>query len=217
MQNLKYEKFPTQFFKPKSLVILFHGIGADAFDLLPLAKHWSLNLNKTKFYSLHAPFKYSLAPLGRQWFDLQDRDQTRILEEIELIKPMIICFLKKKIEKYSLDFKDLILVGFSQGTMVALNIALSMEEEIMAVLGYSGGIILTKSGKINIKSKPNICLIHGVDDDVVPIKMMQTSEAILKENNLLMESHSIKNLGHDINDSGMEIGEKFLVKYLLKC
>ena len=86
MQGLKYEKFPDHDLKPNSLVVLLHGIGADAFDLIPLAKHWSLTLKKTKFYSLHAPYPYKLAPSGRQWFDLEDRDQTRILKEIELIK-----------------------------------------------------------------------------------------------------------------------------------
>ena len=73
-----------------------HGIGADAFDLIPLAKYWSTKLNKTQFYSLNAPFFYALGPSGRQWFSLEDRDQTRILSEIDHIKPMIINFLEKK-------------------------------------------------------------------------------------------------------------------------
>ena len=115
MNNLNYEEFSDQDFKPNSLVVLLHGIGADALDLIPLAKHWSLALEKTKFYSLHAPYPYRLAASGRQWFDLEDRDQTRILKEIELVKPMIITFFKKKLEEYNLKYKDLILVGFSQG------------------------------------------------------------------------------------------------------
>ena len=97
MKDLNYEEFSDHDFKPNSLVVLLHGIGADAFDLIPLAKHWSLTLKKTKFYSLHAPYPYRLATSGRQWFDLEDRDQTRILKEIELVKPMILTFLKKKL------------------------------------------------------------------------------------------------------------------------
>jgi len=217
MQNLEYEKFPEEKFKPESLVVLMHGIGADASDLLPLAKHWSTTLKKTKFYSINAPFPYSLAPIGRQWFDLEDRDQARILKEIELIKPKIIFFLKKKLIQYNLVFKDLILVGFSQGTMVALNLALSFKEKIKGVLGYSGGVILTKSGKIKINSKPEICLIHGNDDEIVPKKMMQATKVILEDNNFVVDSYLIQNLGHSINNEGIEIGEKFLVKHLLKC
>ena len=217
MQNLEYEKFPEQNHEPESIVILMHGIGADAFDLLPLAKHWSLVLKKTKFYSIHAPFQYTLAPFGKQWFDLQDRDQTRILKEIDLVKPILISFLKKKLKQNNLNFKDLILVGFSQGTMVALNLALTMEEKIKGVLGYSGGIILSKSGKIKISSKPKICLIHGNDDEIVPKKMMEKSKTILEEKNILTETHLIQELGHGINDKALNIGEKFLVKYLLKC
>ena len=216
MKELKYEKYPKDNFKPDSLIVLMHGIGADAFDLLSLAKHWSTKLNKTQFYSLHAPLPYTLSSSGRQWFGLEDRDQTRILEEINEIKPLIINFLEKKLFEKKLTFENLVLVGFSQGTMVALNIGLSMNKKIKGILGYSGGIILTKSGKIIINSKPNICLIHGIDDDIVPKKMMEVTEVILKENNLLIETHLIQNLGHSINNEALEIGEKFLVKYLLK-
>ena len=217
MQGLKYEKFPDHDLKPNSLVVLLHGIGADAFDLIPLAKHWSLTLKKTKFYSLHAPYPYKLAPSGRQWFDLEDRDQTRILNEIELVKPIIVSFLNKKLKDYNLKYKDLILVGFSQGTMVALNLTLTIKEEVRGVLGYSGGIILTKSGKIEINSKPNICLIHGKDDEVVPKKMMEATKIVLKDSDIDIDTHLIENLGHGINQEGLEIGQNFLVKYLLKC
>ena len=213
MQSLNYEKFPNHDFKPNSLVILLHGIGADAFDLIPLAKYWSSTLKKTKFFSLHAPYPCKLAPFGRQWFDLEDRDQTRILKEIELVKPMIITFLKKKLKDYNLQYKDLILVGFSQGTMVALNLTLTMKEEVKGVLGYSGGVILTKSGKIEIISKPNICLVHGKNDEVVPKKMMETTKIILKDNNIDVDTHLIENLGHSIDQKGLEIGQNFLVKY----
>ena len=217
MNDLNYEEFSDHDFKPNSLVVLLHGIGADAFDLIPLAKHWSLTLKKTKFYSLHAPYAYRLATPGRQWFDLEDRDQTRILKEIELVKPMILTFLKKKLKDHNLQYKDLILVGFSQGTMVVLNLTLTMKEEVKGVLGYSGGVILTKSGKIEINSKPKICLVHGKEDEVVPKKMMEATEMVLKDSNVDVNTHLIENLGHSINEEGLEIGQNFLVKYLLKC
>ena len=217
MNDLNYEEFPDHDFKPNSLVVLLHGIGADALDLIPLAKHWSLTLKKTKFYSLHAPYPYRLATPGRQWFDLEDRDQTRILNEIELVKPIIVSFLNKKLKDYNLKYKDLILVGFSQGTMVALNLTLTIKEEVRGVLGYSGGIILTKSGKIEINSKPKICLVHGKEDEVVPKKMMEATEMVLKDSTVDVSTHLIENLGHSINEEGLEIGQNFLVKYLLKC
>ena len=217
MQDLKYEEFPNQDIKTNSLVVLLHGIGADAFDLIPLAKHWSITLKKTKFYSLHAPYLYNLAPSGRQWFNLEDRDQTRILKEIDLVKPIVFTFLKKKLKDHNLNYKDLILVGFSQGTMIVLNLALTIKEEVRGVLGYSGGVILTKSGKIEINSKPKVCLVHGKEDEVVPKKMMEATEIVLKDSNIDVNTHLIENLGHSINQEGLEIGQNFLVKYLLKC
>ena len=217
MKNLDFEEFPKENIEINSIVVLLHGIGADSSDLLPLAKHWSQKLEKTKFYSINAPNPYKQAPFGREWFGLEDRDQTRILKEIDSIKPVIISFLKNKLNEHKLNFKNLIMVGFSQGTMVSLNLAINMNTEIRGVLGYSGGIVLSKSGKIEIKSKPNICLIHGKNDDVVPIKMMESSKIFLEENNVKVESNALDNLGHGINQEGLDIGENFLVKYLLKC
>jgi phospholipase/carboxylesterase len=166
---------------------------------------------------LHAPYPYNLAPSGRQWFNLEDRDQTRILKEIDLVKPIVFTFLKKKLKDHNLNYKDLILVGFSQGTMIVLNLALTIKEEVRGVLGYSGGVILTKSGKIEINSKPKVCLVHGKEDEVVPKKMMEATEIVLKDSNIDVNTHLIENLGHSINQEGLEIGQNFLVKYLLKC
>ena len=101
--------------------------------------------------------------------------------------------------------------------MVALNIFLTIDEEIKGLLGYSGGVILTKSGKIEISSKPSVCLIHGDQDEVVPKRMMDSTEAILNEKNIDVKAHLIGNLGHSINQEGLEIGQNFLVKHLLKC
>ena len=95
MKNLDFEEFPKENIEINSIVVLLHGIGADSSDLLPLAKHWSQKLEKTKFYSINAPNPYKQAPFGREWFGLEDRDQTRILKEIDSIKPVIISFLKK--------------------------------------------------------------------------------------------------------------------------
>ena len=60
-------------------------------------------------------------------------------------------------------------------------------------------------------------MIHGNDDEIVPKKMMQATRVILEDNNFVVDSYLIQNLGHGINNEGIEIGEKFLVKHLLKC
>ena len=70
---------------------------------------------------------------------------------------------------------------------------------------------------VAIISKPKICLIHGNDDEVVPKRMMETTKIVLEENNIENNTHIIQNLGHSINQEGLNIGENFLVKHLLKC
>ena len=166
---------------------------------------------------MYAPYPYGLGPTGRQWFHLEDRNQTRILFEIEAVKPLILRFFKQILRHHNLKYENLILVGFSQGTMVALNLSLTIKKEIKGVLGYSGGVILTKSGKIKINSRPKICLVHGKDDLVVPSKMMDSTKVVLNEKNIDIKTYLIENLGHSINQEGLEIGQNFLVKYLLKC
>ena len=65
--------------KPRQLVVLLHGVGADGNDLIGLAPYWAPMLPDAEFVSPDGPYPCDMAPFGRQWFSLQDRSPGTIL------------------------------------------------------------------------------------------------------------------------------------------
>src|SRR5215470_17407313 len=102
--------------KPKSLVVLLHGLGADGNDLISLASYWAPLLPEAEFLSPNAPFPCDMAPYGYQWFSFQERTRAAA--------PFLDAFLDEALEARGLDASRLALVGFSQGAMMSLHVGL---------------------------------------------------------------------------------------------
>ena len=121
--------------KPKSLVVLLHGLGADGNDLISLAPYWAPLLPSTEFVSPNAPFPCDMAPYGFQWFSFQDRTPAAVLAGIRAAAPFLDTFLDEVLAARGLDESRLALVGFSQGTMMSLHVGLRRAKPVAGSLG----------------------------------------------------------------------------------
>ncbi|MBX9726250.1 MAG: hypothetical protein K2X09_03200, partial [Rickettsiales bacterium] len=148
----------------KRIVIFLHGLGADGNDLLSLAP--MLDLPDTHFMSPNAPFPCDMAPYGYQWFSLQDRNPARILPEIRTAEPILNAYIDSALARFNLKPKDLALIGFSQGSMMALHTAPRRASAIAGVVGISGALFGAERLSSEITSRPPVCLIHGTHDEV---------------------------------------------------
>src|SRR5690348_18484075 len=110
--------------KPKSVVVLLHGLGADGNDLISLAPYWAPLLPEAEFISPNAPFPCDMAPYGYQWFSVQDRSQPAVLAGVRAAAPSLDAFIDEELAKRGLDESAAALVGFSQGTMMSLFVGL---------------------------------------------------------------------------------------------
>jgi phospholipase/carboxylesterase len=192
----------------KRLVIFLHGLGADGNDLLSLAP--MLDLPDTHFMSPHAPFACDMAPYGYQWFSLLDRNPERILPEIRIAEPILNTYIDAALARFNLTPKDVALIGFSQGSMMALHNAPRRAEPIAGVVGISGALFGADLLNREIKSRPSICLIHGTHDEVVPFVAMAAAETTLRSAQVPVESHARPMLGHGIDEEGITIAAAFL-------
>src|SRR5579875_1521694 len=122
--------------KPRRLVLLLHGLGADGNDLIGLAPHWSPLLPEAEFLSPNAPFPCDFAPYGYQWYSVQDRSPDMQLAGVRAAAPILDAFIDE-----ALTARDLALVGFSQGTVMSLFVGLRRAEPVAGILGYSGRLI----------------------------------------------------------------------------
>jgi len=194
----------------RQLIVLMHGVGADGNDLIGLAPHIARALPDAAFVSPHAPFPYDMAPYGRQWFSLMDRMPSRMLEGARIAAPILDRFIDLELKRHGLDDSQMALVGFSQGTMMALHTGLRRVSPPAGILGYSGVIVGAETLASDLRVRPPVMLIHGDEDPVVDFKLHEMTVAVLEAHGVPVEAHTCHGLGHSIDEEGLRLGIAFL-------
>src|SRR5205085_6269578 len=108
--------------RARQLVVLLHGFGADGNDLIDIGCSWQRLLPDAAFVSPHAPEPCAMAPPGRQWFALTFRNPDERWVGVNKAAPVLDQFLDAELARRNLTESSLALVGFSQGTMMALHV-----------------------------------------------------------------------------------------------
>src|SRR5260221_684935 len=156
----------------KRLVVFLHGYGADGNDLIEIGKAWQPLLPDTAFVSPHAPEPCGQAPTGRQWFSLTMREPSERWTGANKAAPALERFLDAELKRRNLQPSALALVGFSQGTMMALHVGLRRAVAPFAIVGYSGLLVVPPDANAEkfaaeIKSRPPVLLVHGDQDELI--------------------------------------------------
>lgn len=201
---------PASGAKPKQLVVLLHGLGADGDDLLGLAPILAQALPDAQFVAPNAPEACDMAPYGYQWFSLREWTYHTMLAGAEKAAPILNDFIDRQLLALGLNDENLALVGFSQGTMMALYTALRRPNCCAAVVGYSGMLLGVELLDAELQSRPPVCLIHGDQDMVVPYEMLEAAEHGLSAAGLSVESHTAHGLAHGIDERGIQTASAFL-------
>jgi phospholipase/carboxylesterase len=196
--------------KPKKIVLLLHGVGADGNDLIALAPVWARLLPDAEFVSPNAPFPCDMAPYGYQWFSLQDRSPEAILAGVRAAAPILDGFIDDLLAARGLAEKDLALVGFSQGTMMSLYTALRRERAVAGILGFSGALVGPEALPAEIRSRPRVLLVHGDADPIVPYQALAMAERSLKAAGVPVETLTCPGVEHGIDEAGLRAGAAFL-------
>lgn len=196
--------------KPKSVVVLLHGLCADGNDLISLAPYWAPLLPETEFLSPHAPFPCDMAPMGYQWFSFQDRSTEAVLAGVRAAAPFIEGFLDEVLAERGLDESRLALVGFSQGTMMSLYVGLRRAKAVAGIVGYSGRLIGEDALAGELRSKPKVLLMHGTADEIVPFESLALAETALKAAGVPVTTVRRPGLGHSIDEIELAKGGEFL-------
>ncbi len=195
-----------------SLVVLLHGIGASGDDLIGLADYWAGTLPNTAFYSPHAPHPYDDAPMGYQWYS-RHTEQSRIDGVYEVEGPLN-AYVDDLLGQHGLDPSRCALVGFSQGAIVGLHVALRRRVAVGGLVAFSGLIGTSDRLKGELASKLPVCLVHGADDPVLPAEGSEAAGRLLTDLGVPNEVHILPGLGHAIDQRGLEHATRFLLKVL---
>ena len=197
----------------KSAVILLHGYGANGDDLIGLAPPLSKILPDTVFMSPNAPHRCAQNPFGGlQWFDVWEGDDYDRLSQIELASATINAFIDSQLERLGLSDKNLALLGFSQGTMLSLHVGVRRIKCPAGILGYSGRLEAPEKLADEILVRPPIMLIHGEEDPLLSIDLMESAAGQLRKNGIEVETFPRPGLAHGIDQEGVNKGAEFLAK-----
>ena len=200
--------------KPDSLVIFLHGYGSNGADLISLAPYWADLLPGAAFVSPNAIEPVPMAPGGYQWFPISNLDPRLMEHGAKAAAPSVDRFIDRELERYSLTPDRVALVGFSQGTMMALHVGLRRQQQIAGIVGFSGVLVGGQTLKEQMRSKPPVLLIHGDRDPTIPIPALFDSAEALAAADHGAQWHISYGVPHSIGPDGLELGGEFLAMYL---
>ena len=200
-------------------VVFLHGYGADGNDLIEIGRAWQPLMPTAAFVSPHAPDPCAMAGAGRQWFGLTFRDPDERWRGVNKAAPILERFLDAELERRNLPPTALALVGFSQGTMMALHVGLRRAAAPAAIVGYSGMLVLPADAVTDpltgeIRSRPPVLLVHGDRDDLIPAQALFQAAQGLSALGVPTEWHLSAGIGHGIDGEGLRHGGEFLARRL---
>ncbi|MEZ5715462.1 MAG: prolyl oligopeptidase family serine peptidase [Paracoccaceae bacterium] len=198
----------------RSVVVFLHGYGANGADLLGLADVLGEHLPDTLFVAPDAPERCPGAPFGFQWFPIPwidgsseeeaERGMRAAVEDLN-------AFLDALLVDEDLLPEQLVLFGFSQGSMMSLHVAPRREDEIAGIVAFSGRLLNPELLADEAVSKPPVLLVHGDADDVVPPQSLpQAAEALQGAGFKEVYAHIMKGTGHGIAPDGLSVALAFM-------
>ena len=195
-------------------MVLLHGFGSHASDMIAVARHWQTVLPNALFVAPHAPQRSATVHEGYAWWDLSAIDAEAVASGAASAAPMLNAFLDNELAQNGLTDDDMVLVGFSQGTMLALYVGLRRRHKVAAIIGYSG----TLPGGSGVRADlplPPVLLVHGSADPVVPVAALRAAESELKRLGVQVRTYVCDGQGHGIEPAGLMVGRDFAREALL--
>ncbi|HTQ13322.1 MAG TPA: dienelactone hydrolase family protein [Rhizomicrobium sp.] len=206
--QLSGPRLPPARGKATHLVVLCHGYGADGNDLIGLAPLWQRALPTVAFAAPNAPEPCAGSPMGFQWFPISRLDPDEMQRGVERAAPALAAFLDAELARLELPGERLALVGFSQGTMMSLQVGLRRAPRPFAIVGYSG-VLAGEAPELGADCPP-ILLAHGGSDPMIPASALFLTAGSLGRAGAAVQWHVSPGIGHSIDEVGLALGGAFL-------
>ena len=188
---------------PPPLLLLLHGVGSNERDLMSLAS-WldgrffvaSARAPITLWHDAYGWFRFEFTPNGPVVVD-----PAEAMNSLRLI----LRFMDELVEVYGVDPDRTYLMGFSQGTIMALSVALTQPDKVAGVAGMSGRFPDALRSQIAPSEKLEglpILLQHGTEDPVLPIHNGRAAREILDRLPVRLEYHEYR-MGHHVTQESL--------------
>ncbi|MEO1000252.1 MAG: dienelactone hydrolase family protein [Pseudomonadota bacterium] len=189
-----------------ALVVLLHGYGADGNDLIGLGDALGEHLPNAAFIAPNAPERCTVNPMGYQWFPIPWMDgspESAMAEGFARSAALLHGWLDGLAEAEGIAPARTVLMGFSQGTMMSLEVGPRRAEPLAGIVGFSGRLIAPERLAAEAKTRPPVLLIHGDADEVVPPSSLPEAEKGLVAAGFDVTTHVSPGIGHGIAPDGL--------------
>ncbi len=196
----------------KKLCIFLHGYGADGKDLMDVGRLWQMEFPQTVMLFPDAPCKRMQTPTGYSWFSLDSYEPHLLAQGVQSIAPRVAQYVREQQRVYGINFDNTVVVGFSQGTMVALDMLDAEEPVARGTIGYAGSLLRAPQTWAHHHHPQDlaVCLIHGESDSVVPSARSIEAAELLTQEGIRTQCDMIPFMDHGINPQALERGAAFL-------
>jgi phospholipase/carboxylesterase len=198
---------------PSALIVLLHGYGANGDDLIALGDSWRPGMPDAVFVAPNAPQSIPGMHGALQWFPLTLRDPGEYWRGVEVARPALDRFLDAELARYRLGADRLVLVGFSQGTMLALHVGPRRAAAPAGIVAYSG-LLASPERIAATTARPRMLIIHGEADDLIPVDALHAAREALAGAGFPVEWHVRPRLGHGIDAEGQFMAAHFIAEVL---
>ena len=183
----------------QSLLVMLHGWGANSQDLAPLAQ--VLNIPGMGYLFPDAPFEHPQVPGGKAWYDLN----TPGYQGLEQSREMLFEWLMALEEVTKIPRSQTYIAGFSQGGAMTLDVALMLP---VAGLISLSGYLHYEPQPLEV-STPQILMIHGTQDAVVPLAAAQQARDKLQGIGVGVRYQELP-MGHEISSDAIALLKEFI-------
>lgn len=198
----------------RSVVVFLHGYGANGADLLGLAEPLAEHMPDTLFIAPDAPERCAGAPMGYQWFPIPWIDGSSEEESREGLWRAardLDAFLDGVMVDEDFLPEQVMLFGFSQGTMMALHVAPRREDPVAGICAFSGRLLEPELLVDEARCRPPVLLVHGDADEVVPAQSLPAAaEGLQNAGWEEVYAHVMKGTGHGIAPDGLSVALAFM-------
>ncbi|ADT89654.1 alpha/beta hydrolase [Vibrio furnissii] len=193
----------------KKIVMLLHGVGSSGSDLERLGDYWAPSMPGVMFLSPNAPFPFDHGG-GYQWFSLDGINEINRPSRVQDARVALDKTLNDLLLQHggSWQTDEIILVGFSQGTIMSMDVLASSRLPVRAIVGFSGR--LSSPQPYNIDRDVPVLLIHGQGDPVIPYSETEKAAATLEAAGVEVSTFLEPGIPHTISQAGADKAAVFI-------
>ena len=184
--------------QPQQLMLLFHGVGANAQDLVPLGRLLAAEFPAAFVVSIAAPLPSDLGA-GRQWFSVQGISEDNRPARIDAAMPAFVATVAHWQKEAGVGLDAVALVGFSQGGIMALESTRDRPAIAGRVVSIAGRFAQLPE---TANAQTTLHMFHGKADHVIPYGFTVEAAQHLVAIGADVTADVVPHVGHQI-DAGM--------------